>query len=62
VQAAGCDEQTARAVLERSGWQLDAAVVMLAAGVDVGEARERLQATGGAIEAALDCPPRPRVH
>jgi N-acetylmuramic acid 6-phosphate etherase len=62
VQATGCDEETARAVLERSGWQLDAAVVMLAAGVDVGEARERLQATGGAIEAALDCPPRPRVH
>jgi N-acetylmuramic acid 6-phosphate etherase len=53
VGATGCDEETARAALERAGWELDAAVVMLAAGLDAGEARERLRATGGAIEAAM---------
>jgi N-acetylmuramic acid 6-phosphate etherase len=53
VQATGCDEETARAALERADWQLDAAVVMLATGVGADEARERLRATGGAIEAAV---------
>ena len=53
VQALGCTEEAARDVLERAGWQLDAAVVMLATGVGADEARERLQATGGAIEAAV---------
>jgi hypothetical protein len=40
-------------VLERAGWELDAALVMLAAGVEAGEARERLRASGGAIEWAM---------
>jgi N-acetylmuramic acid 6-phosphate etherase len=62
VQAIGCGEDTARAALEEAGWQLDAAVVMLATGVDVEEARERLDASGGAIESAMVSPPRPRVH
>jgi N-acetylmuramic acid 6-phosphate etherase len=53
VQATGCDEETARAVLERAGWQLDAAVVMLATGLGPEEARERLRATAGAIEPAM---------
>ena len=52
VQAIGCTEAAARAALEEAGWQLDVALVMLAAGVDAGEARERLQAAGGAIEQA----------
>ncbi|HEX5781581.1 MAG TPA: N-acetylmuramic acid 6-phosphate etherase [Solirubrobacteraceae bacterium] len=51
--ATGCDEEAARAALERAGWQLDAAVVMLAAGVEADVARERLLASGGAIEAAM---------
>jgi N-acetylmuramic acid 6-phosphate etherase len=57
VQATGCAEAAAREVLERAGWQLDAAVVMLAADVDAREARERLRASGGAIEEAME--PRP---
>jgi N-acetylmuramic acid 6-phosphate etherase len=52
--ATGCDEEAARAALERAGWQLDAAVVMLAAGVEPDEARERLHAAGGAIERAMN--------
>jgi N-acetylmuramic acid 6-phosphate etherase len=62
TQAIGCDEETARAMLEQAGWQLDAAVVMLATGADLEDARERLQASGGAIEAAMRSLPRPRVH
>jgi N-acetylmuramic acid 6-phosphate etherase len=53
VKAIGCDEGTAREALERAGWQLDAAVVMLATGVDADEARERLRASSGAIEEAM---------
>jgi N-acetylmuramic acid 6-phosphate etherase len=53
VQATGCDEDAARAVLERAGWQLDAAVVMLATGLDAQAARERLRGAGGAIEEAM---------
>jgi N-acetylmuramic acid 6-phosphate etherase len=62
VQAIGCQEAVARAALEEAGWQLDAAVVMLATGADLDEARERLEASGGAIEEAMVSPPRPRVH
>jgi N-acetylmuramic acid 6-phosphate etherase len=62
VQAIGCDEAVARAALEKTDWQLDAAVVMLATGGDLDDARERLEASGGAIEAAMLNPPRPRVH
>jgi N-acetylmuramic acid 6-phosphate etherase len=62
VQALGCSEEAARDVLERAGWELDAAVVMLATGSDLENARERLRASGGAIEAAMKSPPRPRVH
>jgi N-acetylmuramic acid 6-phosphate etherase len=53
VQAIGCSEPAARNALEEAGWQLDAALVMLATGVDADEARERLRATGGAIEEAM---------
>jgi N-acetylmuramic acid 6-phosphate etherase len=41
VQATGCDEDAARTALVRAGWQLDAALVMLATGADADEARER---------------------
>jgi N-acetylmuramic acid 6-phosphate etherase len=53
VQATGCDEEAARQALEQANWQLDSAVVMLATGLGAEEARERLRATGGAIEAAM---------
>jgi N-acetylmuramic acid 6-phosphate etherase len=53
VQGIGCSEEAARRVLEDAGWQLDAAVVMLATGVGADEARERLNAAGGAIEEAM---------
>ena len=53
VRATGCDEERARGVLERAGWQLDTALVMLAAGVDADEARRRLHDSGGAIEEAM---------
>jgi N-acetylmuramic acid 6-phosphate etherase len=53
VGATGCSQEAAREALERAGWQLDAAVVMLAAGVDAHEARERLRASRGAIEEAM---------
>ena len=53
VGATGCSEEAARAALEAAGWELDAAVVMLATGVGADEARERLRGTGGAIEEAM---------
>jgi N-acetylmuramic acid 6-phosphate etherase len=53
VQAIGCREEVARAALEDAGWQLDAALVMLATGAAAEEARERLRASGGAIEEAM---------
>ena len=53
VQAIGCDEAVARAALEEAAWQLDAAVVMLATGLEAEAARERLRTSGGAIEAAM---------
>jgi N-acetylmuramic acid 6-phosphate (MurNAc-6-P) etherase len=53
VAAAGCDADAATAALESTGWEVDAAVLVLARGLSVAEARERLAATGGAIRAAL---------
>jgi N-acetylmuramic acid 6-phosphate etherase len=53
VGAVGCDEDVARSALTDAGWELDTALVMLAAGVGAGEARERLRASGGAIEEAM---------
>jgi N-acetylmuramic acid 6-phosphate etherase len=54
VQATGCSEQAARAALAAAAWELDAALVMLAAGVDAGEARARLRARGGAVREAME--------
>jgi N-acetylmuramic acid 6-phosphate etherase len=53
TQATGCSEEAARAALTDAGWQLDAALVMIAAGVGNDEARQRLEQTGGAIEEAM---------
>jgi N-acetylmuramic acid 6-phosphate etherase len=54
VQATGCSEDAARAALVDAGWELDAALVMLAAGVGAAEARARLRARGGAIREAME--------
>jgi N-acetylmuramic acid 6-phosphate etherase len=53
VQATGCSERAARAALQDAAWELDAALVMLAAGVDAAEARARLRARGGAVREAM---------
>jgi N-acetylmuramic acid 6-phosphate etherase len=53
VEATGCSEEIARAALTEAGWQLDTALVMIAAGVGPDAARERLRTTGGAIEEAM---------
>jgi N-acetylmuramic acid 6-phosphate etherase len=50
--ATGCDAQEARAALRAAGDDVGQAVVMLIAGVDAATARERLEASGGAIRAA----------
>ncbi|HEY6693245.1 MAG TPA: N-acetylmuramic acid 6-phosphate etherase [Solirubrobacteraceae bacterium] len=53
VRATGCAEGVARSALADAGWELDTALVMIAAGLDPERARERLSATGGAIEEAM---------
>jgi N-acetylmuramic acid 6-phosphate etherase len=54
VQATGCTEAAARAALAEAGWELDAALVMLAAGVSPDEARERLRERDGAVREAME--------
>jgi N-acetylmuramic acid 6-phosphate etherase len=54
VRATGCSEEAARMALAAAGWELDAALVMLAAGVDANEARARLRARGGAVREAME--------
>jgi N-acetylmuramic acid 6-phosphate etherase len=54
VQATGCSETVARRALEDAGWELDTALVMLAAGVAPAEARARLRARGGAVREAME--------
>jgi N-acetylmuramic acid 6-phosphate etherase len=54
VQATGCAEPAARAALEDAGWELDTALVMLAAGVDADDARARLRVRDGAVREAME--------
>jgi N-acetylmuramic acid 6-phosphate etherase len=54
VQAAGCTEAEAAGALEAAGNDLPTAVVMLVAGVDVAEARARMERSGGAVRAAAE--------
>jgi N-acetylmuramic acid 6-phosphate etherase len=49
---AGCDEEHARAAIAAAGDDLEVALVMLLAGVDVQTARERLRSAGSVREAA----------
>lgn len=56
VQAAGCTDDEARAALRAAGDDLAVAVVALARGVSTGEARRRLERSGGAIRAAIAAP------
>jgi N-acetylmuramic acid 6-phosphate etherase len=53
VAATGCTEAQARAALAAAGDDLAVAVVSLIGGIPADEARRRLQATGGAVRAAL---------
>jgi N-acetylmuramic acid 6-phosphate etherase len=52
-QAAGVDAETARAALEETGYEVKPALVMLLSGVDVGEARRRLDQVGGLVRRAI---------
>jgi N-acetylmuramic acid 6-phosphate etherase len=52
-EAAGVDDATAGAALERADGQTKTALVMLLAGVDVDDARARLAAAGGRVRAVL---------
>jgi N-acetylmuramic acid 6-phosphate (MurNAc-6-P) etherase len=53
AQATGCSEAEALAALQAAGDDLAVAVVALARGGDVEDARRRLAATDGAIRAAI---------
>ena len=53
-QAAGADPETARAALEATGYEVKPALVMLLAGVDADQARQRLTAAGGLVRRAVD--------
>jgi len=52
-QAAGVDAQTAQHALDRAGYEVKPALVMLLAGIDAQEARERLGAVGGRVRDAI---------
>jgi N-acetylmuramic acid 6-phosphate etherase len=51
--ATGADEERARQTLEASGFQVKVAIVAIARGLTVEEARERLAAVHGSVRAAL---------
>jgi N-acetylmuramic acid 6-phosphate etherase len=53
VRASGAGEDAARAALAASGMQVKVAIVMLEAGVDAAEARQRLAAADGSVQRAL---------
>ena len=53
VRASGADEAAARGALDACGWHVKTALVMLKAGVDVEQARARLQRSAGSVDAAL---------
>ena len=52
-EAAGVDEEMAHRALEATGYEVKPALVMLLAGVDAGEARQRLAAAGGFVRRAI---------
>jgi N-acetylmuramic acid 6-phosphate etherase len=56
VLATGCSEAQARAALAAASDDLAVAVVSLGRGIGADEARRRLEATGGAVRAALEGP------
>jgi N-acetylmuramic acid 6-phosphate etherase len=53
VQAAGVDEADAHEALERCGYEVKTAIVALRCGLAAEAARERLQAVGGSVRAAI---------
>jgi len=56
ILATGCTEPQARAALAASHDDLAVAVVSLGRRIDAEDARRRLEATGGAVRAALEAP------
>jgi N-acetylmuramic acid 6-phosphate etherase len=56
VAATGCSDTEARAALAAAGDDLAVAIVSLGRGIAADEARRRLEATGGAVRAALEDP------
>jgi N-acetylmuramic acid 6-phosphate etherase len=52
-QAAGVEAQTAQRALDCAGYEVKPALVMLLAGVDAPEARERLAAADGRVRDAI---------
>jgi N-acetylmuramic acid 6-phosphate etherase len=52
-QAAGVDAQTAQDALDRAGFEVKPALVMLLAGVDAAQARDRLAAARGLVRDAI---------
>ncbi len=59
--ATGADEETARAMLEASGFEIKVAIVAIATNTDVEEARTRLVASGGSVRAAMGEKPASRA-
>jgi N-acetylmuramic acid 6-phosphate etherase len=51
--AAGCDDATARAALERSDNQVKTAIVAIRRSVSAGQARELIESAGGSVRKAL---------
>ena len=51
--AAGVSEETARSTLERCGFTVKTAIVMLKKGLDAGQAAQLLSENGGVIARAL---------
>ncbi|MBC7618032.1 MAG: N-acetylmuramic acid 6-phosphate etherase, partial [Candidatus Saccharibacteria bacterium] len=53
MRAAECDELTARRTLAQCDQQVNVAVVAIRLGLDVGQARSRLDQVGGSVRQAL---------
>jgi N-acetylmuramic acid 6-phosphate etherase len=61
VELGGVEERRARALLERAGWRVKVALAAALVGVDVAEARARLDAADGRLDRlAMGYTPSPR--
>ena len=66
IEATGCPEDEARALLEASGGKVKLAIFMQLSGLDVGAARAALDAEGGVLDRAIQragpTPPDRTIH